>query len=88
MLFIIWASTRENLSSGFPTKKVISACSATETSKKIENLLVTNFDMILSNKQIKNALIRLHGYAGWSAPLLFANTEDRVSGVEANVIPY
>ena len=33
--------------------------------------------MILSNKGITKALIRLRGCAGWSAPLLFANTEDR-----------
>ena len=32
----------------------------TETSQKIENLLVANLDMILSNKRITKALIRLH----------------------------
>ena len=29
--------------------------------------------MILSNKRITKALIRLRGWAGWSAPVLFAN---------------
>ena len=41
--------------------------------------------MILSNKQIIKALIRLCRCAGWSAPLLFANTEDRFSHVEAQI---
>ena len=40
--------------------------------------------MILPKKRITKALIRLHGYAGWSAPLLFANPEDRFSRVEAH----
>ena len=35
------------------------ACSAAETSRKSEILIVTSVDMMLSNKQITNALIRL-----------------------------
>ena len=42
--------------------------SATETILKIEILLAASLDMILSNKQITRALIRLRGWAGWSAP--------------------
>ena len=38
--------------------------SATETSKKIEILLVASLDMILSNKRITKALIRLRECAG------------------------
>ena len=38
--------------------------------------------MILCNKRITKALIRMRGCAGRSAPLLFANTEDRVSRVQ------
>ena len=34
--------------------------------------------MILSNKQITKALIRLRKCAGWSAPLLFANLRRQV----------
>ena len=49
------------------------ACSATETSYQIEIWLVASLDIILSNKRITKALIRLCGWAGWSAPLLFAN---------------
>ena len=47
--------------------------SATETIYKSEILHVASFDMILSNKLITKALIRLQGCAGWSVPLLFAN---------------
>ena len=42
--------------------------------------------MILSNKGIKKALIRLRGCTGWSAPLFFANIEDRFSGFEAHIM--
>ena len=52
-------------------------CLATETSWKIGSLLVVSLDMVLSNKGITKALIRLCACAGWSAPFLLANTEDR-----------
>ena len=55
--------------------------SATETSKKIENLLDASLDMILSSKQIIKALIRLHGCTGWSALVLFVYPEDGFSYV-------
>ena len=48
--------------------------SATETSQKIEISLVASLDMILLDKRITKALISLRGCAGWSAPVLFANT--------------
>ena len=35
-------------------------------------------DMLLSEKQITKALIRLSGCAGWSVPLLFANHQRQV----------
>ena len=54
------------------------AYSATGTSYKIESSLVASFDMVLSKKGIKKALIRLRGCAGWSAPLLFANSRRHV----------
>ena len=62
------------------------AYSATETSWNSEISLVACFDMILSNKSITKALIRLRGCAGWSAPLLFSNLEDRFSRMEAHII--
>ena len=46
----------------------------------------TSLDMILSKKQITWALISLCGCTGWSAPLLFANSEDSYYGVEAQII--
>ena len=42
-------------------------------SYKIGILLVVSLNMILFNKRITKALIRLHGCTGWSTPLLFAN---------------
>ena len=57
--------------------------SATETSY-VENLLEESLDMVCSKKQITKALISLRGCAGWSAPFLFANSEDRFSHVEAH----
>ena len=52
--------------------------SATETSKKIEISLIASLDMILSNKRVIKALIRLLGCAGWSAPVLFANPRKQI----------
>ena len=51
---------------------------ATETSWKIEILLKASWDMILSSEQITKALISLRGWAGWSAPLLFAKPQRQV----------
>ena len=59
--------------------------SATETSKKIKIALIANLDMMLSKKRITKALIRLHGCAGWSAPLLFANPRGQVSRIKAYI---
>ena len=61
---------------------------ATETSWKIENLLVASLDMILSNRGITKALIKLYRCAGWSVPLLLANSENRFSRVEAHSTLY
>ena len=56
------------------------ACSATDTSQKIENLLI--LDMVLSNIRKANALIRLCGCAGYSLHLCCSQTaEGRFSGV-------
>ena len=54
------------------------ACSATETSLKIEISLVASLDMVLSKQRSTKALIRLRGWAGWSAPMLFANPRRQV----------
>ena len=49
------------------------ACSATETSKKVENSHVASLDIILSKSEKTKALIRLCGCAGWSTHMLFTN---------------
>ena len=54
------------------------ACSATETSQKIKIALVASLEMILSNKGITKALIRLSKCAGWSATLLFTTPKRQV----------
>ena len=59
---------------GVPDKERFKpACSATKTSKKVEILPVASLDVILSKKRKTKALIRLREWAGWSAPVLFAN---------------
>ena len=64
------------------------ACSATETSQNKEISLVGSLDVIFSNKRITKVLSRLRGCAVLSAPVLFANTEDRFYRVEAYLSPY
>ena len=54
------------------------ACSAIEARYNIEISLIASLDIILSKKRITKALIRLHGCAGWSAPLLFPNLQRKV----------
>ena len=42
--------------------------------------------MALSNKRITKLLMRMGGCAGWSAPLLFANSKDEFSSVQAHIV--
>ena len=72
-LVVYGPQTRKPVFGGFDRKRFKLAYLSAETGKKIEFLLVASLDMILSNKPITMALIRLRGYASWSAPLLFAN---------------
>ena len=44
---VIWASSRENLSSGFLTKRFKQVFLATETSYKIDILQIASLDMIV-----------------------------------------
>ena len=48
--------------------------------------LVASLDTILSIVRITKALTRLRGCSGWSAPLVFANAEDRLPRFEAQNI--
>ena len=52
------------------------ACSATVTAEKAKILLVANSNIVLSNKLITKALIRLRGCLGWSAPGLVVRKPD------------
>ena len=67
---------------GFPTRLY-----PNQLAELLEILLAASLDMILSNKQITKVLIRLCGCAGWSAPLLFAKPENRISRDEAYIRP-
>ena len=42
--------------------------------------------MILSNKRITKALIRVQECEGWSVPLLFTNPEDKFSRGKAHIL--
>ena len=70
---VIWASSRQNLSSGFRQSEThTSLFGYTDQLEKL------NFDIVLYKTQITKALIRLCGCAGWSAPVLFANPRRQV----------
>ena len=55
------------------------ACSATETSKRLEILHIETTDIIPSCQQTTKAVIRMRECVGWSAPLLFAYGKNRFS---------
>ena len=60
--------------------------SYTETSLNIETLDVARLAIILFRKGITKALIRLCGFAGLSAPLLFTCSKVRFSSDEAYAV--
>ena len=51
------------------------SCAAKEARKKLEILCLETRGIILSRQRKTNALIRLCGCTGWSAPLLFAHAK-------------
>ena len=59
--------------------KLKPACSADETSQGLEISAIASRVIILSRQRKTKVLIRLHGCAGWSAPLLFAYGINRFS---------
>ena len=63
------------VSSGFPTERHSNQVpQLLRLAKKLNiGLYQASLYMILSNKQMTKAQIRLYGCAGWSAPLLFTN---------------
>ena len=69
----IWAAPWEILSLGSSDEvRLKLACSATEASMRLEILVTETRDITLSRQRTIKALIRLRGWAGWAAPLLFA----------------
>ena len=54
-------------------EKFNSACSVTGTSQNLEISHIISFIIILSRQHITKVLIRLHGCAGWYAPLFVCN---------------
>ena len=66
--------TKQNMSSGFQKSEIQTSLLSYRDLLKIEILFVAILDIILSIKRKTKALIRLRVCAGWSAPLLFANT--------------
>ena len=73
VLYYIWATTRQNVSSGVSDQaRHKPACAATEASYSLEFSAIESRDIILSKQRTTEALIRLRGCAGWSAPLLFS----------------
>ena len=80
----IWASSsenetyhmsisRENVSSGiFDQVTFKPSCSATEASENLDSLDIARIHIRPSKQWSTKVLFRLHGCAGWSAPLLFA----------------
>ena len=54
--------------------------------QRLATKVVASLEMVLSNMRITRMLIRLLRCAGWSAPLLFANQEDRFSGAGAHIV--
>ena len=63
-----WATPRENVSLGVSDQ----ACAATEASYSLEISAIESRDITLSKQRTTKALIKLHGCASWSGPLLFA----------------
>ena len=69
-----WGSSRETLSSGYPTKHVSNQASQLH---RLARKLKFHLQQVYIQR-ITKALIRLRGCAGWSAPALFANPRRQV----------
>ena len=76
---IIWATTRQNVSSGVSDQaKYKLAYAATKASLSLEISAIESRDIILSKQRTTKALIRLRRCAGWSAPLLVASDKRHI----------
>ena len=88
MTSLIWASSRENLSSVVCDQvRLKPVCSATETSKRLETLGLATVGIILSKEWTNKLLTRLCGCTVWSEPLLITYCINRFSHEVAHLIP-
>ena len=86
---MIWATTRQNVSSGVSDQaRHKPACAATEASWSLEISAIESKVIILSKQRTTKALNRLCGCTGWSAPLLFANDKRHIFPWPGSIIYY
>ena len=81
-------TTRENLSSGFPTKRILDRSLRLNRLARNWNFSRSKCRYDSSKKQTTKLLMRLRGCACWSAPLLLQITEDRFSQSRSNCYPW
>ena len=74
-----WALSQENLSLGFATRVDSKWPAQPEKLASLELVSVASIGIILSRQWTTKALMRLHGCAGWPAPLLFTCGKKRFS---------
>ena len=82
----IWAVRRENLSSCFGHSKTQISLLSYRDLLEIEISLVSSLDLILYNKRITKALIRLRVCAGWSGIFCSLTTGDRFPRMDAHMM--
>ena len=82
------ARTRENLSSGFPTKQVLNQSLQLNRLARNWNFSRSKCIYDSSKKLTTKLLMRLRGCAAWSAPLLLQITEDRFLQSQSNCYPW
>ena len=78
MVNVKWASSQQNLSSGFLTKRDSHQPPQLQRLARKLKFRWWQEHIIFSYKRISKALISLCGCAGWSAPLLFAKHRRQV----------
>ena len=82
------ATTRENLSSGLPTKRVFNRSLRPYRLARNWNFSRSKCRYDSSKKQTTTLLMRLRGCAVWSAPLLLQITEDMFLQSRSNCYPW
>ena len=82
------ATTRENLSSGFPTKRILNQSLRLNRLARNWNFSRSKCRYDPPKKQTIKLLMRLRWCAGWSAPLFLQITEDRFLQSQSNCYPW